>query len=184
MPFGAGRRSDVLAEQEIDPVHVGDHLKNVIVGRAGKRRPADFGADLDGPINNLSVPSLVSRGYAPAGRALVSVTVVGLHGQDDHALEETVRERAEQLASIPASQLSAMKLVVNHAFENMGISSTQVLGPILDGLMRNTPDALTFVDRARDEGVRAVIEARDGRFADYSQAPADQQPDPSHVIHP
>ena len=77
-----------------------------------------------------------------------------------------------------------MKLVVNHAFENMGISSTQVLGPILDGLMRNTPDALAFVDRAQDEGVRAVIEARDGLFGDYSQAPLDQQPDPSHVINP
>ena len=35
-----------------------------------------------------------------------------------------------------------MKLVVNQAYENMGLGSTQTLGPILDGLMRNTPDAL------------------------------------------
>ena len=41
----------------------------------------------------------------------------------------------------PASQLAAMKLVVNQAYENMGLASTQTLGPILDGLMRNTPDA-------------------------------------------
>ncbi len=99
-------------------------------------------------------------------------------------LEDTVRERAEQLASIPASQLAAMKLVVNHAFENMGISSTQVLGPILDGLMRNTPDALGFIDKAATEGVRAVIEDRDRTFGDYSQGPDDQQPDPSHIIVP
>ncbi|MCP4960461.1 MAG: crotonase/enoyl-CoA hydratase family protein [Actinomycetia bacterium] len=99
-------------------------------------------------------------------------------------LEETVRERAEQLASIPASQLAAMKLVVNHAFENMGISSTQVLGPILDGLMRNTPDALGFIDKAATEGVRAVIEDRDRTFGDHSQGPDDQQPDPSHIIVP
>ncbi len=99
-------------------------------------------------------------------------------------LEDTVRERAMQLASIPASQLAAMKLVVNHAYENMGVASTQVLGPILDGLMRNTPDALEFIDRAETEGVRAVIEDRDGLFGDYSQAPLDQQPDPSHVITP
>ena len=32
-----------------------------------------------------------------------------------------------------------MKLVVNQAYENMGLASTQTLGPILDGLMRNTP---------------------------------------------
>jgi enoyl-CoA hydratase len=99
-------------------------------------------------------------------------------------LEETVRKRAEQLASIPSSQLAAMKLVVNHAFENMGVFSTQTLGPILDGLMRNTPDALRFVERAASEGVRAVIEDRDGLFGDYSQAPPDRQPDPAHVIDP
>ena len=99
-------------------------------------------------------------------------------------LESTVRERAEQLASIPSSQLAAMKLIVNHAFESMGIASTQTLGPILDGLMRNTPDALDFIDRASSEGIRAVIEDRDGLFGDYSQAPPDEQPDPSHVIVP
>lgn len=99
-------------------------------------------------------------------------------------LEETVRARAEELASIPASQLAAMKLVVNHAFENMGVSSTQTLGPILDGLMRNTPDALEFIERAAADGVGAVVEDRDGPFGDYSQAPPDEQPDPSHVITP
>jgi 1,4-dihydroxy-2-naphthoyl-CoA synthase len=52
------------------------------------------------------------------------------------------------LANIPASQLAAMKLVVNQAYENMGLAATQTLGPILDGLMRNTPDALAFIDRA------------------------------------
>ena len=49
---------------------------------------------------------------------------------------------AADLASIPSSQLAAMKLIVNQAYENMGLASTQALGPILDGLMRNTPDAL------------------------------------------
>src|ERR671926_171459 len=56
-------------------------------------------------------------------------------------LEATVRAEAERLAQVPASQLAAMKLVVNQAFDNMGLASTQVLGSILDGLMRNTPDA-------------------------------------------
>jgi len=99
-------------------------------------------------------------------------------------LEETVRRRAEELASIPSSQLAAMKLVVNHAYENMGLTATQTLGPILDGLMRNTPDALRFIERARDEGVGAVVAERDGRFGDYSQAPPEDRPDPKHVIVP
>jgi enoyl-CoA hydratase len=98
-------------------------------------------------------------------------------------LEATVRHWAQQLASIPASQLAAMKLIVNQAYENMGLNSTQILGPILDGLMRNTPDAIDFIRRAEQEGVRAVITARDGSFRDYSQADADERPNPNHVIN-
>jgi enoyl-CoA hydratase/carnithine racemase len=99
-------------------------------------------------------------------------------------LEATVQKTAEQIASIPLSQLAAMKLVVNHAFENMGLASTQVLGPILDGLMRNTPDAKRFIAIAEKDGVHAAITERDRPFADYSQAPKDQRPDPNHVIRP
>ena len=97
-------------------------------------------------------------------------------------LEETVAETARQLASIPVSQLSAMKLVVNQVYENMGLASTQTLGTIVDGLMRNTPDAKRFIDVAGERGVRAAIAERDGPFGDYSQAPKDQQPDPNNII--
>jgi enoyl-CoA hydratase len=99
-------------------------------------------------------------------------------------LEETVAALAADLAAIPSSQLAAMKLVVNQAYEHMGLAATQTLGPILDGLMRNTPDARRFIDQAEREGVRAVVRERDGRFGDYSQAPPERRPDPSHVIVP
>jgi enoyl-CoA hydratase len=99
-------------------------------------------------------------------------------------LEDEVAAAARELASIPASQLAAMKLVVNHAYENMGLASTQTLGPILDGLMRNTPDAKSFIELAEREGVPAAVAKRDGPFGDYSQAPPESKPDPSNVIEP
>ena len=99
-------------------------------------------------------------------------------------LEAEVAETARRLASIPASQLAAMKLVVNHAYENMGLASTQTLGPILDGLMRNTPDAKRFIDLAAAEGVPSAVARRDGPFGDYSQAPPGEKPDPGNVIEP
>lgn len=99
-------------------------------------------------------------------------------------LESEVAATARQLASIPASQLAAMKLVVNQAYEAMGLGGTQTLGPILDGLMRNTPDAHRFIDTAAREGVRAATAERDGPFGDYSQAPAERRPNPEHVIEP
>jgi enoyl-CoA hydratase len=55
---------------------------------------------------------------------------------------------------------------------------------VLDGLMRNTPDALRWIDVAEREGVSAVARERDRLFADYSVAPADEQPNPEHVIEP
>jgi enoyl-CoA hydratase len=76
----------------------------------------------------------------------------------------------------------AQKLIVNQAYENMGLASTQLLGGILDGLMRNTPEALEFIQTAEARGVRAAVERRDGPFGDYSQAPPERRPDPSHVI--
>jgi len=99
-------------------------------------------------------------------------------------LERTVREEAERLASIPLSQLAAMKLVVNQAYENMGLASTQTLGTILDGLMRNTPDAKRFIEIAESDGVGGAVTERDRLFGDYSQAPPDEQPDPGNVIEP
>jgi enoyl-CoA hydratase len=97
-------------------------------------------------------------------------------------LEDAVAKAAQQLASLPGSQLAAMKLIVNQAYENMGLASTQTLGPILDGLMRNTPDAHRFITLAAQEGVGAAVARRDGPFGDYSQAPPEDKPDPGNVI--
>jgi enoyl-CoA hydratase len=99
-------------------------------------------------------------------------------------LEAEVAERARQLAAIPLSQLTAMKLIVNQAYENMGLASTQFLGPVLDGLMRNTPEAKEFIELAEREGVSGAVVQRDGPFGDYSQAPPEEQPNPANVIVP
>jgi enoyl-CoA hydratase len=91
-------------------------------------------------------------------------------------LDRKVRELAEKLVTIPLTQLTAMKLIVNQAYDNMGLQSTQTLGPILDGIMRNTPEGREFVRGAATEGVKSVIAKRDGPFGDYSQGPPQAQP--------
>jgi len=54
-----------------------------------------LGGDERGPINDLCVPSDVQPSYAPAGRSLVSVSVVSAEHQalDDGALERAVRDQ-------------------------------------------------------------------------------------------
>jgi len=98
-------------------------------------------------------------------------------------LQDEVRHFAEQLASIPSSQLAAMKLVVNQAYDNMGLSSTQLLGSVMDSMMRNTPEARRFVAKAAAEGVPAAVAERDGAFGDYSQGSAADKPNPRNIVY-
>jgi hypothetical protein len=44
-----------------------------------------------GPANSVVMPSVVAPGYAPAGAALVSASVLGIPAQTDAALEGAVR---------------------------------------------------------------------------------------------
>ncbi len=129
-----------------------------------------------------------AKWHALTGRPLTGVQAAEIELINEAVpfdrLEARVAEIATELAHIPLSQLQAQKLIVNQAYENMGLASTQRLGGILDGLMRNTPDALAFIKTAEADGVRAAIERRDGPFGDYSQAPPELRPDPSHVIFP
>ena len=91
-------------------------------------------------------------------------------------LDEKVQELAEKLTTIPLTQLIAMKLIVNQAYDNMGLQGTQTLGPILDGIMRNTPEGRAFVREAASGGVKHAVARRDAPFADYSQGAPEEQP--------
>jgi enoyl-CoA hydratase len=91
-------------------------------------------------------------------------------------LDQRVHELAEKLTNIPLTQLTAMKLIVNQAYDNMGLQGTQTLGPILDGIMRNTPEGREFVRVAASEGVKGAVTKRDGPFADYSQGAPEEKP--------
>ncbi|MDJ0974875.1 MAG: NAD(P)/FAD-dependent oxidoreductase [Planctomycetota bacterium] len=51
--------------------------------------------DGKGPVNNLCVPSAVSPAYAPKGRSLVSVSVIGHTGEPEAELLERVRHQLE-----------------------------------------------------------------------------------------
>ena len=126
---------------------------------------------------------LALSGRDLSGREAAAIGLVNRAVPFDE-LEETVRAEAEALARLPLPQLAAMKLIVNQAYESMGLRGTQLLGPILDGLMRNTPEGLEFVEVARTQGVGEAIRRRDAPFGDYSQAPPERKPRREHVIDP
>ena len=75
---------------------------------------------------------------------------------------------AQRIAQLPANQLQMMKLLVNQAFEQMGLHTTQLIGTLLDGSARHTPEGVAFT-RAALEDVRRAVAERDGPFGDYGQ---------------
>lgn len=129
-----------------------------------------------------------AKEYALTGRPLsgVEAAEVGLVNRavPFEDLERETYKLARQLCSIPYSQLAAMKLVVNQAYENMGLRSTQMLGSVLDGNLRNTPEAAEFIRVAEEQGVAAAVKMRDAVFGDYTQAPAEMKPDPTNAYPP
>jgi enoyl-CoA hydratase len=62
-----------------------------------------------------------------------------------------------------------MKLLVNQAYEQMGLRVTQLIGTLLDGSARHTPEGVDFSRRALED-VRAAVAARDAPFGDYGQS--------------
>jgi len=91
-------------------------------------------------------------------------------------LEEETQYWAQRIAQCPTAQLVAMKLIINQAYDNMGLQTTQLLGPILDGYMRNIPEGKAFVKLAMEKGVQAAVSERDRPFGDYSQGPPAMKP--------
>jgi enoyl-CoA hydratase len=63
------------------------------------------------------------------------------------------------------------KLLVNQAYENMGLRTSQVLGTFLDGIARHTPEGLAWRDLAQREGFREAVRRRDEPWGDYGSAP-------------
>ena len=85
-------------------------------------------------------------------------------------LDDAALALATRVARLPANQLHMMKLLVNQAYEQMGLSVTQLIGTLLDGAARHTPEGVAFSQAAMEDVGRAVAE-RDGPFGDYGQRP-------------
>jgi enoyl-CoA hydratase len=81
-------------------------------------------------------------------------------------LDDAALALCRRIARIPANQLQFMKLLVNTAVEQQGLAATQVLGTLLDGAARHTPEGTAFSrDAAAD--LKAAVRARDEAFGDY-----------------
>jgi enoyl-CoA hydratase len=87
-------------------------------------------------------------------------------------LDEAARTLAQRVAKLPSNQLQMMKLLVNQAYEQMGLRVTQLIGTLLDGSARDTPEGTEFTRKAI-ENLGKAISDRDAPFGDYGQEKRD-----------
>ena len=76
-------------------------------------------------------------------------------------LDATVNALAERIAGVPRGQLMMQKLMINQAYENMGLASTQMIATVFDGITRHNPEGMWFRAHAEKHGFHSAVEWRD-----------------------
>jgi enoyl-CoA hydratase len=76
-------------------------------------------------------------------------------------LDERVQQLADRIKGVPRNQLMMQKLMVNQAYENMGLTSTQMLATLFDGITRHSPEGRWFKQRAEQVGFQRAVAERD-----------------------
>lgn len=116
-----------------------------------------------------------AKQYLLTGRAIDAAEArrIGLVSRvvDPADIAAEVEAEARRFATIPANQLALNKLLINQAFENMGLRTSQMLGTFFDGVTRHTEEAYRWVESFDERGFREVVRERDDPWEDYGSAP-------------
>ena len=118
-----------------------------------------------------------AKQFLLTGRAIDAGTAhrIGLvaHVVAPGELAARIEADARRFRHIPANQLALNKLLINQAFENMGLRTTQLIGTVFDGITRHTEQGYRFAESIAEKGFREVIRERDAPWGDYGERPKD-----------
>ncbi len=76
-------------------------------------------------------------------------------------LDDEVETLVDRMTSVPLNQLMMHKMVVNQAYANMGMETTQMMATLFDGIARHTPEGVAFKERAEQAGFKKAVIDRD-----------------------
>ena len=76
-------------------------------------------------------------------------------------LDARVDALAARMAGVPKNQLMMQKLMVNQAYQNMGLENTQMVATLFDGITRHSPEGVWFKQRAEAVGFKQAVAERD-----------------------
>ncbi len=85
-----------------------------------------------------------------------------LEAVPNRELDDHVARLAARIAAVPKNQLMMHKLMVNQAYDSMGLRHTQMIATFFDGVARHSPEGLWFKARAEEVGFKQAVAERDG----------------------
>jgi enoyl-CoA hydratase len=85
-------------------------------------------------------------------------------------VDERFEALIQRIALTPVNQLAMMKLLVNSTLEAQGLSATQTLGTLFDGIARHTEEGYAFQRRAMEAGFKQAVRERDEPYGDAKPA--------------
>ncbi len=76
-------------------------------------------------------------------------------------LDAAVNALARRMAGVPKNQLMMQKLMINQAYDNMGLAGTQMIATLFDGITRHSPEGVWFKEYAEKHGFHEAVKWRD-----------------------
>jgi enoyl-CoA hydratase len=76
-------------------------------------------------------------------------------------LDAAVDALAQRMAGVPKNQLMMQKLMINQAYENMGLGTTQMIATLFDGITRHSPEGMWFKAYSEEHGFHEAVRLRD-----------------------
>ena len=76
-------------------------------------------------------------------------------------LEAEVMRLAGRMSGVPKNQLMMQKLLINQAYDSMGMAQTQMLASLFDGITRHSPEGQWFKHYAEEKGFHEAVRLRD-----------------------
>ncbi len=142
--------NDLLLAWESDP-----RVQVILMYVESFGNPARF-LEIAGRLTREKPLIVVKSGRSRAGARAASSHTGALAASD-----AAVDALARRMAGVPKNQLMMQKLMINQAYENMGLASTQMIATLFDGITRHSPEGVWFKSYAEKHGFHAAVKWRD-----------------------
>jgi len=122
-------------------------------------------------MHQKKVRELLYTGDSVTGKEAVEIGWANRAAPVDKLCEVT-EAFAERIANVDSPMLQMTKRQVNRVYEIMGMRTSMQVGGDIQELGRARPGGEMFGKIAREKGLKAALDWRDGPFQDYASAPA------------